>query len=401
MTDSFSKTRLGRFREVMGAHVARGDVPGAISLVSRRGETFVDAVGRLEIDRAAPMQRDSIVRIASITKPIAAVATLTLIEECKLRLDDPIDAFLPELADRRVLKRIDGPLEDTVPAGRPISVRDLLTSRMGFGVMLEDTSSWPIQRALEENHIGSGPALPTAASSEAYIRGFASLPLMAQPGERWMYDTPFDVLGMLLERVEGKPLEAVLRGRVFEPLGMKDTAFSVAAADLPRFASCYEADRESRKLELWDAADGGKWSKPPGFASAAGGLVSTVDDCLAFALMLLNEGAHGKHRLLSRPAIELMRTDHITPEQKARSPFFPGFWDNTGWGFGVGITTRRDELSDIPGRFGWAGGYGTSLYVDPSNELVGVFFSQRLFDSQGASKAYLDFWTLAYQALAD
>ncbi len=159
---------------------------------------------------------------------------------------------------------------------------------------------------------------------------------------------------------------------------MKDTGFHVPAAKLDRLATCYRTDAATGGLAVFDDARGGRFARPPVFESGAGGLVSTVDDYLAFGRMLLNMGRHGGERILSRPSVELMTTDHITPDQKARSAFFPGFWDSHGWGFGVAIVTRRDDLAAVPGRYGWDGGYGTSAYMDPREDMVAILMTQRL-----------------------
>jgi CubicO group peptidase (beta-lactamase class C family) len=396
-----SKTRLARLRNVLATHVENGDVPGLVDAISRSGEAHYDTLGVKALETGELMRRDSIFRIASVTKPVAAVAALILVEECKLRLDTPIDAFIPELANRKVLKRLDGPLEDTEPAKRPINLRDLLTCRMGFGAIMEPSSEYPLQRAINDTSISVGPKLPTAATMDEYARDIGSLPWMHQPGRAWRYDTSFDVLGVLLERVAGRPLEAFMHERIFEPLGMKDTSFRIAPEKLPRLAACYLRNSDTRTLDVFDDPNKSEWSRPPGFCSCAGGLVSTVDDCLAFGRMLLDYGKHGRERILSRPSVELMTTDHITPEQKSVSPFFPGFWDNNGWGFGVGVTTRRDELASPVGSYGWAGGYGTLLHIDPREDLVGVFLSQRVFDESGLPLAFTDFPTLMYQSFDD
>ncbi len=343
------------------------------------------------------MRRDTIFRIASMTKPITAVATMILVEECRLRLDEPVDRLLPELADRKVLKRLDGPLDDTVPANRGITVRDLLTLRMGFGFIGAPPGEYPIQKAMDEQQLSVGPNPYTAPSPDAWMRRFATLPLVHQPGERWMYDTGFGVLGVLIARASSQTLETFLRERIFEPLGMKDTGFSVPAAKLDRLAPCYQVNPETRALELFDDVGGSQWSRPPGFPDAAGGLVSTIDDYLAFGQMMLNRGRHGGERVLSRPSVELMTTDQLTPEQKAGSDIFLG--DNRGWGFGVSLVTRRDDVSEVPGRFGWDGGYGTSWYADPSENLVGILMTQCL--GPQSPRLDLDFWTSVYQAIDD
>jgi len=223
---------------------------------------------------------------------------------------------------------------------------------------------------------------------------------MHQPGERWLYHTGSDVLGVLIARASGQPLETFLRERVFEPLGMKDTAFSVPPTKLDRLATSYSVNPETGALELYDEAEGGQWSRPPAFPSAGGGLVSTIDDYLAFGQMMLNKGRYGSERLLSRPSVETMTTDQLTPEQKSVSGFFPGYFDSRGWGFGVSVITRRDDLAAVPGRFGWDGGLGTSWYSDPSEGMVAILMTQRLAFPL-FSEVYLDFWTLAYQAIDD
>jgi CubicO group peptidase (beta-lactamase class C family) len=396
----FSKARLGRMRDVMAAHVERGDIPGLVTLVSRRDEVHVEAIGR-KADGGEPMRRDTIFRIASMTKPIAAVATMILVEECRLRLDDPVDRLLPELADREVLRRLDAPLDDTVPANRPITVRDLLTFRLGFGIIMAPPDTYPM-RAMRERGIRTGPPRPQSEPGpEEWMRRLAALPLMHQPGERWMYDTGSDVLGVLIARAAGQDLEAFLRERLFEPLGMKDTGFSVPAAKLDRLATSYWTNPASGAREVFDGAGGGEWSRPPAFPSAAGGLVSTVDDYLAFGRMLLNRGRHGGERILSRLSVEAMTTDQLTPEQKALSAFVPGFWDRRGWGFGVSVITRRDGVAAVPGRFGWDGGLGTSWSTDPTEELVGILMTQGMWTSPRGPDVHLDFWTQAYQAIDD
>ncbi len=391
-----STERLARLRSVMRERVERGDAPGIVTAISRRGETQIDTIGVKTLGTDDVMRRDTLFRIASITKPIMAVATLSLIEETRLRLDDPVDRWLPELADRRVLKHLDGPIDDTVPANRAITVRDLLTMRMGFGFILE-SGEFPIQEAARELGVMPGPPAPQSLPApDEWIRRFGTLPLMAQPGERWMYDTAFQVLGVLLVRAADQPLESVLRERIFEPLGMNDTGFSVPAEARDRLATCYVADPETGALDLYDDVEDSQWRHPPAFPDASGGLVSTVDDLLVFGQMLLDNGRAGNTRILSRPSVEAMTTSQITPEQRASAGFFLD--DNRSWGFGVSMITRRDDVASVPGRFGWDGGFGTSLYVDPEEALVGVLLSQRMPPTADIS---LDFWTSVYQAIDD
>jgi CubicO group peptidase (beta-lactamase class C family) len=378
--------------DVLAERVEQGAAPGIVTAVSRRGGTHLEAIGMQDIAGGTPMRHDTIFRIASMTKPIAAVAAMILVEECKLRLDEPVDRLLPELAGRKVLKKPDGPLDDTVPAQRPITLRDLLTMRMGFGLIMEASGDWPIQRAMSEAGIDPGPN-PPALPPDDLLRRFGSRPLMHPPGERWQYHSSFDVLGVLIARAADHPLEDFLAERIFRPLGMQDTGFAVPEAKRARLAASCQADPASGRLVPRD----------DGFAvrpSGSTGLFSTVDDYLAFGRMMLNGGRHGSQRILARPSVEVMTTDQITPEQKAASPFFPGFWERQGWGFGVSMITRRDHIAAVPGRFGWDGGFGTSWASDPHEDMVAVLMVQRLFDPV-VIDLHADFWTLAYQAIDD
>ncbi len=401
-TGGLSRARLARMHDVMTGYVERGEVPGLVTLVSRRGEAHVDAIGTRAIEDPAPMRRDTIFRISSMTKPITAAATMILVEECNVRLDEPVDRWLPELAERKVLKRLDGPLDDTVPANRPITVRDLLTFRMGFGQMMAPPDAYPILSAANAQQIGMGPPSPsTLPAPDEWMRRLGRLPLMHQPGERWLYNTGSDVLGVLIARASGQELETFLRERIFEPLGMRDTGFSVPTASLDRLATSYWTDPASGELKLYDEAEGGQWSRPPAFPSGAGGLVSTIDDYLAFGQMMLSQGKHESSRILSRLSVETMTTDQLTPEQKAVSGLVPGYFDSHGWGFGVSVVIRRNDIAAVPGRYGWDGGLGTSWYSDPREEMVTILMTQRAWTSPSPPDVCLDFWTSAYQTIDD
>jgi CubicO group peptidase (beta-lactamase class C family) len=392
---AWSRARLGRMHDVLTDHVERGAVPGVVTLVSRRGEAHVDAIGTRVISGPDPIQRDTIFRIASMTKPIAAAATMILVEECALRLDDPVDELLPELANRQVLRTIDADLDDTVPARRSITVRDLLTLRMGFGFVFAP-NALPIERAASELEVMPGPPNPQRLPSpDEWLRRLGTLPLMRQPGERWMYPTGFSVLGVLLARAAGQPLEQFLRERIFDPLGMKDTRFSVPAAKRDRLAGCYALNAETGALDVYDDADASQWHDPPAFPDAEGGLVSTVDDYVAFGQMMLNKGQYGNERILSRASVELMTTGQITPEQRVGAEFF--LETNRDWGFGVSIITQRDDVASTPGRFGWDGGFSTSWYADPREDLTAILMTQVL---GFPSRIDREFWILVYAALA-
>jgi len=395
-----SKARIARMHEAMARHVESGRMPGLVTLVSRRGETYVDAIGFKGFGGKDPMRRDTIFRIASLTKPVTAAAAMTLVEEAKLRLDDPVDPLLPELANRKVLKRIDSALDDTVPAKRAITLRDLLTFRLGIGAVMVYPEKHPIQKAMSDAGVAPSAIVPALAPDELMKR-FGSLPLAHQPGEKWMYHSGSDILGILISRATGKTLETFLRERIFAPLGMKDTAFSAPEAKLDRLATAYQTDFATGKTVLFDEARGGRFARAPAFESGGGGLVSTVDDYLAFGRMMLAKGLHGRERILSRPSVELMTADHITAEQRAASDFFPGFWDNRGWGFGMAVVTRRDDLARSVGTYGWDGGYGTSWYADPREDMTGILMTQRVWESPAAPAVNRDFWTSAYQAMDD
>jgi len=396
-----SAARLARMHDVMAGYVERGEVPGIVTAVSRRGDAHVDAIGTKAVGGGAPVARDTIFRIASMTKPIIAVATLILVEECVLRLDEPVDRLLPELAGRRVLRALDAALDDTVPAQRPITVRDLLTFRMGFGIVMAPPDTYPIQRAMTELLLGQGPPGASTPPPDEWLRRLGTLPLMYQPGERWVYHTGSDVLGVLIARAAGQPLEAFLRERIFEPLGMRDTGFSVPAAGLDRLATSYWTNPQTRALDLYDDAKTGQWSRPPAFPSGGGGLVSTVDDYMAFGQMMLNVGRLERTRILSRASIETMTTDQLTPAQKAVSGLINDYFDRHGWGFGVAMVTRRTDVAGSIGSFGWDGGLGTSWRSDPREEMVGILLTQASWTSPNPPNVALDFWTSAYGAIED
>lgn len=392
-----SKSGLQRLHEVMAARVDRGDPPGVVTALTRHGTRTVDAIGRQSREQPAPMRTDSIFRIASLSKPIAAAATMMLIEDGRLKLDEPVDRLLPELAGRQVLKRLDGPIDDTVPADRPIMVSDLLTLRMGIGAIMAP-GHYPIVDAMIEQGVAVGPQLPDAPTSDAWIAALGRLPLMRQPGEAWMYDTGLTVLGVLIVRASGQTLASFLKQRLFDPLGMLDTGFSVPSRQLDRLTGSYRRDPATASLVIFDPPGAAsRFSREPGFASASGGLVSTANDILTFAEMMLGDGVYQGNRLLSERSVRLMETDHITPAQKAASPFAPGFWEKTGWGYGLAVI-QRHEPGD-PRGCGWTGGYGTAAFWDRKTGLAHVLLTQRMMDSPSPPAVYGDFWRGVYEAI--
>ena len=396
----FSQARLARMHETLQRHVDRGEVPGLVALVHRRGSEHVETIGTMAFDGNEPMRRDTIFRLASMTKPITAVGAMILVEECRIRLDDPIDEWLPELQDRKVLRTIDSPLDDTVPAKRPITVRDLFTFRAGYGEVAFQSPTCPVQTAMRELQLPLTEWIFPGTPDE-FMKRLGSLPLAHQPGEQWLYHMGAEILGVLTARVSGTSLGTFLRERLFEPLGMTDTGFFVPEAKFDRLPTCYGIDFPNTNLVVLDEARGGQVSRPPAFESGAGGLVSTVDDMLVFGRMMLARGAYGSARILSRPSIELMTMDHLTPAQKVASPFFADFWETRSWGFGLSVITGRKYLSEVTGSFGWDGAFGTSWYVDPKEDMVGILMTQRRPDALGISDVIRDFWTSTYQLIDD
>ncbi len=367
-------------------HVGDDRVPGLVALVARGGQVHVEALGRLSVG-GPPVTRDSIFRIASTTKPITAAATLAVASEGLIGLDEPVDRLLPELAGRRVLRSMDGPLDDTGPAARAITVRDLLTFTFGFGMVGEMFASrepWPVVAATQELRLATigPPDPPVPPDPDTWIAALGRLPLLAQPGERWMYNTGAQVLGVLVARATGQPFSEVLKTRIFEPLGMPDTGFWTA--DTHRFATAYQPAPDG--LVVLDEPDG-KWSRPPQFGDGGAGLVSTADDLLAFARMLLRGGAP----VLPAAAVRAMTTDQLTPAQKARGGLLPGFFDGRSWGFCQAVYDG--------GAFGWDGGLGTSWLVDPSQDLTVIVLTQRMFESPDLPQVHRDIQAAAHAAV--
>jgi CubicO group peptidase (beta-lactamase class C family) len=388
MSAGLTASGVAELHAVAQRYAGDGLVPGLVALVARGDHVHVDALGKLAVD-GPPVWRDSLFRISSTTKPITAAATLALVAEGRLDLDEPVDRLLPELASRRVLRTMSGPLDDTVPARRPITARDLLTFTFGFGSSLEQFMApepWPVAAASDALGLATlGPPDPgRQPDPDTWIAGLGSLPLMAQPGERWLYSTGASVLGVLLARAAGVPFAEVLRTRIFEPLGMHDTSFW--ARDPSRLATAYRSGPDG--LVVTDPPDGA-WSRPPAFADGAGGLVSTAADLLAFARMMLRGGAP----VLAADAVREMTTGQITPAQRARDGLAPGFFDEFTWSFGQAV---RDD-----GAYGWDGGLGTSWLVDPRHDLVIIVLTQRMMEGPEQSPpVHDDIRAAAYAALA-
>ncbi|MBO0825675.1 MAG: beta-lactamase family protein [Actinobacteria bacterium] len=387
MTEKLTAPGLEQVRAAAARHVGPDLVPGLVVLVASGDQVHVETLGTLTVG-GLPVQRDSLFRIASTTKPVTGVATLALIEEGLIGLNEPVDTLLPELAGRRVLTTPDGPLTDTVKADRPITTRDLLTFTFGFGMVVEmfmAPEPWPIQAAVTELELGTlGPPDPAnIPDADTWIARLGRLPLIAQPGERWMYNAGAQVLGVLLARAAGQSFGEVLGSRIFEPLGMASTGFWSSQTD--RLATAYRSTPGG--LVVADPPDGA-WSKPPAFEDGAAGLLSTVDDLYAFAKMLLTGGAP----VLAPESVAAMTVDQLTPAQKARGGLGPGFFDHQSWSYCQAV---RDN-----GAFGWDGGFGTSWLVDPVKDLIVIVLTQRLFDSPEPPPVHHEIQAAAYAALA-
>ena len=387
MAEGLTQAGLERLHAVAERHVGDDRVPGLVALVGRGDQVHVEALGTLDVG-GRPVARDSIFRIASTTKPIMAATTLALAAEALFDLDEPVDRLVPELAERQVLRQMDGSLDETVPAARAITARDLLTFTFGFGMVLEmfmAPTPWPVVQAAEELHLATiGPPNPSVQPDpDTWMANLGTLPLLAQPGERWLYNTGAQVLGVLVARATGQPLSDVLRTRLFEPLGMRDTGFWTAQTD--RLTTAYMPTPDG--LVVIDPPDG-SWSRSPAFGDGAAGLVSTADDLHAFARMLLDGGPP----VLTSDAVRAMTTDQLTPAQKAHGGLGPDFFAGRSWGFCQAVLDS--------GAYGWDGGLGTSWLVDPDHDLDVIVLTQRMFESPEPPQVHRDIQAAAYAALS-
>ena len=357
-----TQVRIERLTAGIRRAVEAGVVPGALVGLRHHGETTVEAIGATAPDGEQPLGNDAQVRISSNTKPLVAALTLLLAEDGVLGLRDPVERFLPELAARRVLRRVDGDLDDTEPARRSITVEDLLTMRMGFGWVFE--CECPAVGRATELELGFGPPDPMGPPPpDEWIARFATLPLLEQPGSVWRYELAFAVLGVLLARAAGCPLQEIITDRLLAPLGMTGTGF---VADPNRLVPAFA--RQADVLVPFDGVADSRWASSPRFADGRGGLVSTAGDLLRFAGMLLDDGAG----LLSASAVTAMTTDQLTPEQRT-GPSAATFLDGGGWAYGVGVTE-----TPAGHRYGWGGGLGTLWYSWPEHDLAAVLITQVL-----------------------
>jgi CubicO group peptidase (beta-lactamase class C family) len=379
MTSRIDSTITGvdRVWQVLDAQVEDGRMPGYVAALRVRGREHVRAGGRtaVEPDSSPMRENDTQFRIASITKPIGAALTLTLVRDGVVTLDDPIARWLPEAAEPRVLRSPGAALDQVVPAERPVTVRDLLAGTSGWGVVMDDT---PLRAAMIERDVYGGP-LHRDVSPDEFVERVTNLPLAFQPGAGWLYETGIDLLGMLLMRATGRSLADLFAERITGPLGLASTGF---IGDPARLATAYLPGPDG--LEAIDPP-GGTFAVPPPFEELSSGLVSTAPDLLRFFCAMADGGAP----VLTADEVALMTADALTPEQRRSALAFldPG----ESWGLGTGVDVEAVQPWQAPGRWGWTGGTGTTAYVDPVRGTVAVLLTQRAMT--GPNDGFDDFWT--------
>ena len=380
MTTESASTLETTFHE----HVARGELAGFVALVCRPGQPIrTIAIGRRDVDRDLPVTRDTIFRIASATKPITTVAALTFVDEGRFGLDEPITRVAPELGNLRVLRDQEGPLDQTVPATRAITFRDLLTHRSGL--TYGEFHRGPIGAAYTAT---LGATIDNVLSPDEWIARLATLPLVDQPGAAFHYSISTDLLGFLLARIEGTTPGAVLRRRVLDPLGMHDTHFVVPHDKRHRRAALTGFDRDGRLTTLAAAPGRHALAERPdsmAFESGGQGLWSTAEDYLAFARLFVGGGAVDGVRVLRSDTCALMMSNQLTPRQRTearmlgQSPFAKGH----GYGMGVAVVMEPDHADVLRchggvGTIGWPGAYGTWWQADPNDGSVLIYLSHNM-----------------------
>lgn len=383
------ETGMAKLEADLKGHVAKGQPPGLVAYVARGEQVRIIPAGTMTLGEAAPVRADAIFRLASMTKPITAVAAMMLVEAGKLRLDEPIDRLAPELANRQVLKRPDGPLDDTVPASRPITLEDVMSFRLGWGIDFNPEA--PFVKASAELP-GFGMPNPAAPyTPDAWMKAMGALPLQAQPGERWLYTAGSNVLGVLVARAAGQPLETFFQERILGPLGMVDTAFHVPAEKMDQLITGYM--NQDGKLVPFEPYNG-LYAKPPAFPAGDSGLVGTAADYGAFAKFMFTGLAPDGRRLLSAESLKAMTTNRLTPAQMKDGEMILG--PGRGWGLGLGVQVSPSPSGVQPGAYGWDGGFGTSWFNDPAKGLTAILLTQRVFDSPEPPPVHGDFQRDAY-----
>ena len=369
MNSGFASDRLAALPSELQSFVDSGDLSGVVTLIWRRGQIVrVDAHGWRNMEARLPMQRDTLFRIASMTKPVTSVAALMLIEEGRLALDAPIKRWLPEFADVRVLRDPTGPIDATDAPRRDITVDDLFTHRAGLAYAF--TSIGPIAKAYES-------ALPSGLAPDPWLAALGALPLGFQPGERFHYSHATDVLGFLVARIAGMTFRDYLRERIFEPLEMRDTDFFTPRAKRDRAAVVYRPDPQTDQLTPLPFPE---HDAPPTFCSGGGGLISTADDYLKFARILLGRGSVDGVRLLREDTVALMTRNRLSDAQRAIPFMGIPFWAGQGFGLGVSVITDPEKQAWMglgsAGAFSWPGAFGTWWQADPALELVLLYLVQ-------------------------
>ncbi|SFU00283.1 CubicO group peptidase, beta-lactamase class C family [Geodermatophilus amargosae] len=367
---------------VVGAAVSDDAVPGAAWRVERDGEVARGAAGTHTPGGGDAVRPDTVFRISSVTKPVVATAALTLVDDGTLALDEPVDRLLPELAGRQVLADPADASAGTVPARRAVTVRDVLTFRLGLGI--DFTAPWPTPTvaALGEAGLPAGPPQPQAAPPpDEWLRRVATVPLAYQPGERWLYHSGASVLGVLVARAAGRPLPEVLAERVLTPLGMADTGFGVPAAARDRFGPHWTPPGDGGARDLYDPADG-QWASPPAFPDGGDGLVSTVDDLAVLARVLVAGG----EPVLRQDTVRAMLTEQAGPVDD----------EGGGWGLGLGVR-RTDEPGGRHARsFGWDGGLGSTWWTDPVTGTTAVLLTSQMWSSPAPPEVFDAFRAAAF-----
>jgi CubicO group peptidase (beta-lactamase class C family) len=363
----------------LDATVASGWAPGIVAGVRHEGKNSFHATGFTSLEGTDPIRTTTPFRIASLSKLIGGTLAAMMIADGTLGTDDPVDRWLPELANPRVLAHPRAPLDQTVSSERPITIRHLLTMTNGMGFSFEPSSATD-----EIMSWGIGP-IPPDLTPDDYMAKIASLPLAYQPGTRWMYHTGSDILGVLLARASGKPLHDLLRERITGPLGMNATDFW-ASGSTPATQYMPGPDGLVELTEFMDA-----FTSPPRFESLAGGLISTVEDYMTFLTALADEV------LIPSNLFEQMTTDQLTSDQRltAGGMLEPG----TSWGWQTAVDIEVTTPWSAIGRFGWTGGSGTSAYLDPTRYLIGIVFTQRFMNGPDENFAY--FWDPVVKAIQE
>lgn len=391
-------SRLVHVDRWMDAQVESGRLAGLSVMIARRGRVaYMNCAGMADLARGVAMTPETIVRIYSMTKPLTSVAVMMLYEDGHFQLDDPVSRFLPEFEHMRVFAGAMQGKIDTVPAARPITVRDLLTHTSGLTYGFMDAT--PVDALYRR----TGVDFQTAETSLGdVVRLAASLPLLSQPGAEWNYSIATDVLGHLVAVVSGQPFEDFLRARVLGPLGMVDTDFHVPADKQARFASNYRRG-DAGGVALIDDARESRYLRPRAVCSGGGGLVSTAADYMRFCQMMLGGGTFGGRRLLGRKTVALMTSNHLGGDMASMGQ--PRFSESSyeGVGFGLGFSVMLDparaQILGTPGEYAWGGAASTAFWIDPAEELAVILLTQLMPSSTYPIRRELR--VLTYAALDD